>query len=95
MAVNDSKNKAPTDFFGSAFVVWCFAVFGVAGPPSGEYGALTMGAILVLVAMLDGIVSVVLVIVRRFKDWRAWAALGLSALTVVAATLRSSHHSGP
>jgi len=99
MAANDPKNvKAPTDFFGSAFVVWCFVVFGgasVAGPPSGEYGALTMGAILALVAMLDGIVSVVLVIVRRFKDWRAWAAFGLSALTVVAATLRSSHHSGP
>jgi len=95
MDANDPK--APKDFFGSAFVVWCVAVLGgalVSGAPSAAYGALTMGAIFALVAMFDGIVSVVLVIVR-FKDWRAWAALGLSTLTVVAAMLRSSHHSGP
>jgi uncharacterized membrane protein HdeD (DUF308 family) len=95
---NDPKNaKSPADFFGSAFVVWCVVVLGgalVSGAPSAAYGALTIGAIFGVVAILDGIVSVVLVI-ARFKDWRAWASLGLSALTVAASMLRSTHHSGP
>lgn len=98
MDANDPKNaQSAVDFFRSAFVVWCGVVLGgalVSGPPSGEYGALTVGAILGLVAMTDGIVSIVLV-VARFKDWRAWVSLGLSALTVAACMLRSVHHSGP
>lgn len=90
-------SKAPTDFFRSAFVVWCVVVLGgslVSGAPSAAYGALTMGAIFALVAIFDGIVSVVLV-VARFKDWRAWASLALSGLTVAASMLRSTHHVGP
>lgn len=98
MDTNDPKtSKSRTGFFGSALVIWCFVVFGgalVSGPPSGEYGALTMGAIFGLLAIADGPVSVVFVVARR-KDWRAWVSLGLSALTVAACMLRSVRHSGP
>jgi hypothetical protein len=90
-------SKAPTDFFGSAFVVWCVVIFGgalVSGAPSAAYGALTIGAIFGIVAILDGIVSAVLVI-ARFKNWRAWASLGLSALAIAASMLRSTHQIGP
>lgn len=89
--------KTQTDFFRSAFVVWCLVVLGgvlVSGAPSSAYGALTIGAIFGLIAILDGILAIILVI-ARFKDWRAWGALALSALTVAATMLRSPHQIGP
>lgn len=98
MAATDPKDTRPsTNVFVSALLVWCVAVFGgvlVSGPPSATYGALTAGAILAFIAMADGAVSIVLVI-ARFRDWRPWAALALSAVTVAAAMLRTARHSGP
>ena len=98
MDPNDPKSaKAPADFFRSAFVVWCVVVLGgvlVSGAPSSAYGALTVGAIFGLIAILDGILAVILVI-ARLRDWRAWVSLGLSALTVAATMLRSPHQIGP
>ncbi len=90
---NDPKGaKAPTDFFGSAFVVFGGAL--VSGAPSAAYGALTIGALFGVVAILDSIVAAILVVVR-LRDWRAWVSLGLSALTVAASMLRSPHQIGP
>ncbi len=98
MNQNDpGRFKTLIDSFLSGFVVWCLVILGgslVSGPPSGEYGALTVGAIFGLIAIADGVVSIVLVVLR-FKHWRAWVSLGLSALTVAACMLRSVHHSGP
>jgi hypothetical protein len=92
----EKKAEAPRDLFGTAFLIWCFLVFGgmsSSGRVSSAYGALTPGAMVGIAALVSGVVAVLLCIFRR-KDWRAWAALGFCVLALITLMEKSPHGGG-
>jgi hypothetical protein len=96
-ATDRGPEKSRPDLLRTAFLIWCVVALGgafAAAPPSAEYGALNAGALIFYVASVDGIASVVLVL-TRLKDWRAWASLAVSGLTVAVCVLRTAPHGGP